>query len=333
MSKKRKFRIKKRIPDKLASVVEGMSKEGSHVVALKDVMGIETISTGSLGLDLVLGGGIPLGYTVELRGEEGSFKTTLALEMLKEVQKANHRSGVVAFIDVEQSLNPELVIQMGIDPNMFIHACPDTGEEAWEIIRELVDTGVGGVVLDSVGAMVSGEEADSGMADARLGSQARLMWKAYRRVRKSIFESKVAAVFINQTTDKIGSYHGGKDSKGGMALKYWSFLRIDIAARAHLKANDDVVYGQEVNAYCFKNKMASPFKKAKIPMTFGYGVDRDAELMQVCKDTGVIETNGAWMTMPDGQKVSGREKFQQYIEDHPKQKRKMRRLAMKRVRG
>jgi recombination protein RecA len=329
-----KIKIKRSLPPSVKKALDHIQakKKYGEVNTLQNLMKIDTISTGSLGLDLVTGGGNPLGHVVELRGEEGVFKTTLSLEMLKSVQDANYKGGSVAFIDVEQTLNPKLAIDIGLDPNRFIHVTPDTGEDAFSAIHDLARSGVGGVVLDSVGAITPEEDMGVGMGQGRMGSQARLMWKAYRQTRGAIYDSNILAVFINQRTVKMGDRYGAQqsDSKGGSALKFWSFLRLDMMAgkRITAKGDDeesedskkkDIAVGQVIHVYCFKNKMASPFRKAEIPMIFGSGIDKDADLLKVCVDLKIVKKSGAWLAMPDGTKVSGVNAFKDYLHDHKKE--------------
>jgi|1_EtaG_2_1085319.scaffolds.fasta_scaffold20605_3 recombination protein RecA len=314
------------LPPQVADTVKHMSeKGGKSVQVLRDFMGIETIPTGSMVLDHIIGGGVPLGQVVELRGDEGAFKTTLSLEILKSIQDSGYKGGAVAFIDIEQTLNPELARNIGIDVDRFIHLVPATGEEAFDMLEEMANGGIAGVVLDSIGAVTPEEDMTGDMTDGRLGSQSRLMWKAYREKRGVIHGSGIACVFINQKTAIIGAskYMPQEDSRGGKALKYWSFLRLDMTAGSQIKDGDKRI-GQDVGVRCFKNRMAAPHQKIKIPMMFGTGIDHDREMLNAGLALGVIKKSGAWMIMPDGIKVSGAKKFVEYLNSKGNLRKKLR---------
>lgn len=276
-----------------------------------EIEDIDTVSTGSLGLDLALGvGGLPRGRIIEVFGPESSGKTTLTLHVIAEMQKLG---GTCAFIDAEHALDIQYAKRLGVDvPNLLLSQ-PDTGEQALEIADALVRSGsVDLIVVDSVAALTPKSEIEGDMGEALPGLQARLMSQALRKLTGSITRTKSMVVFINQIRMKIGGYGNPETTTGGNALKFYSSVRLDIRRTGGIKKGDEVI-GNETRVKVVKNKVAPPFKQATFDILYGEGISRTGEIIDIGSDLGVIEKSGAWYSY-NGQKIAqGKEKAREYL--------------------
>lgn len=277
---------------------------------------VETIPTGSLSLDLALGGGIPKGRIVEIYGPESSGKTTLALHAVAEVQK---QGGLAAFIDAEHAVDPEYAAKIGVNLDDLLISQPDTGEQALEICETLVrSSAVDVVVVDSVAALVPRAEIEGDMGDSHMGLQARLMSQALRKLTGVIAKSKTTVIFINQLRMKIGVMFGNPETtSGGNALKYYASVRLDIRRTEALKDSDNVI-GNHVKVKVVKNKIAAPFKIAEFDIMYNEGISTAGDLIDLAVKDGLINKAGAWYSYNDEKIGQGREAAKQFLKDHPK---------------
>jgi len=277
---------------------------------------IEVIPTGSLSLDIATGiGGIPRGRITEIYGAESSGKTTLALYMVAEAQKLG---GVAAFIDAEHALDVSYAKKLGVNVDELLISQPDTGEQALEIAEVLARSGaVDIIVVDSVAALVPKAELEGEMDEQHVGLQARLMSKAMRKLTAAISKSNTAVVFINQTRMKIGIAYGSPETTpGGMALKFFSSLRMEIRRGGQIKEGTEVL-GNRVKVKIVKNKLAPPFKEAEFDMYFGEGISREAELIDLGVAMDVIEKSGSWYSYKGERLGQGKENVRKYLKEHP----------------
>ncbi len=277
---------------------------------------VETIPTGSLSLDLALGGGIPKGRIVEVYGPESSGKTTLALHAVAEVQK---QGGLAAFIDAEHAVDPEYAAKIGVNLDDLLISQPDTGEQALEICETLVrSSAVDIVVVDSVAALVPRAEIEGDMGDSHMGLQARLMSQALRKLTGVIAKSKTTVIFINQLRMKIGVMFGNPETtSGGNALKYYASVRLDIRRTEALKDGDNVI-GNHVKVKVVKNKIAAPFKIAEFDIMYNEGISTAGDLIDLAVKDGLINKAGAWYSYNEEKIGQGREAAKQFLKDHPK---------------
>ncbi len=277
---------------------------------------VETIPTGSLALDLALGGGIPKGRIVEIYGPESSGKTTLALHAVAEVQKSG---GLAAFIDAEHAVDPEYAAKIGVNLDDLLISQPDTGEQALEICETLVrSSAVDIVVIDSVAALVPRAEIEGDMGDSHMGLQARLMSQALRKLTGVIAKSKTTVIFINQLRMKIGVMFGNPETtSGGNALKYYSSVRLDIRRTEAIKDGDNVI-GNHVKVKVVKNKIAAPFKIAEFDIMYNEGISKSGDLIDLAVKDDIIQKSGAWFAYKDEKIGQGREAAKQFLTDHPK---------------
>ncbi len=277
---------------------------------------IETISTGSLGLDVALGiGGLPKGRVVEIYGPESSGKTTLTLHAIAEAQK---QGGTAAFIDAEHALDPAYAAKLGVDLDNLLVSQPDTGEQALEIADMLVRSGaVDIVVVDSVAALTPKAEIEGDMGDSHVGLQARLMSQALRKLTANIKRTNTLVVFINQIRMKIGVMFGSPETTtGGNALKFYSSVRLDIRRVGALKNKDEVI-GNETKVKVVKNKLAPPFKEVRFEILYGEGISRLGEVIELGVEHGLIQKAGAWYSY-NGEKIGqGKENTRQWLKEHP----------------
>ena len=276
---------------------------------------IQSIPTGSLGLDLALGvGGLPRGRVVEIFGPEASGKTTLALHVVAEAQK----QGIAAFIDAEHALDPSYAKRLGVQVEDLLLSQPDTGEQALEIAEILVRSGaVDVVVVDSVAALVPRAEIEGEMGDTHVGLQARLMSQALRKLAATINKSKAIVVFINQIRMKIGVMFGNPETTpGGNALKFYSTVRLDIRRIAAIKQGQDVV-GNRTRIRVVKNKVAPPFREVQFDIIYGEGISRDGEIVDIATDLGILEKVGTWYSFGDTRIGQGRENAKAFLVENP----------------
>ncbi|HEY8441973.1 MAG TPA: recombinase RecA [Xanthobacteraceae bacterium] len=279
-------------------------------------MDIDTVSTGSLGLDIALGiGGLPRGRVVEIYGPESSGKTTLALHCLAEAQK---KGGICAFIDAEHALDPIYARKLGVNVDDLLISQPDAGEQALEIADTLVRSGaVDVLVIDSVAALVPRAELDGEMGDSQPGLQARLMSQALRKLTASINRSNTMVIFINQIRMKIGIMYGSPETTtGGHALKFYASVRLDIRRIGALKDRDEVV-GNQTRVKVVKNKLAPPFRAVEFDIMYGEGISKVGELIDLGLKAGVVEKSGTWFSY-DSQRVGqGRENAKTFLKANP----------------
>ena len=285
-------------------------------------MNVSAVPTGSLTLDLALGiGGIPKGRITEIYGPESSGKTTLALHVIAEVQKAG---GEAAFIDAEHALDPIYAKHLGVDINNLLVSQPDCGEQALEIAEALVNSGaIDIIVVDSVAALVPKQEIDGEMGASHVGVQARLMSQAMRKLSGVIAKSNCVVIFINQLREKVGVMYGNPEvTTGGRALKFYASVRIDIRKTESLK-NAGEVYGNRVKCKVVKNKVAPPFRVAEFDILYGKGISKASEILDIGVSLGVIEKSGSWFSY-DGQRIGqGKDNARQYIESEPELMQKL----------
>jgi recombination protein RecA len=278
-------------------------------------MKVETIPSGALTLDLALGGGIPKGRVVEIYGPESSGKTTLALHVLAEVQKAG---GIAAFVDAEHALDPTYAAALGVDIENLLVSQPNTGEEALEIVDQLVrSAAIDLIVVDSVAALVPRAEIEGDMGDAHVGLQARLMSQALRKITGNIGKSGCTVVFLNQLRQKIGiSYGNPETTTGGNALKYYASVRLDIRRIQTLKKGSEE-YGNRAKVKVAKNKIAPPFRIAEFDIIFGKGISTLGCLVDLAEETGVLTRKGAWYSYNGDNISQGRDNAIKYLEENP----------------
>ena len=279
-------------------------------------MNVSAVSTGSLTLDAALGvGGVPKGRITEIYGPESSGKTTVALHIIAEVQKAG---GEAAFIDAEHALDPAYAKKLGVNVNDLLISQPDDGEQALEIAERLVNSGaIDIIVIDSVAALVPRQEIDGDMGSSHVGLQARLMSQAMRKLSGSIAKTQCVVVFINQLREKVGIAYGNPEvTTGGRALKFYASVRIDVRKGESLKNGSDI-YGNRVRCKVVKNKVAPPFKTAEFDLLYGKGICKTNEIIDLGVTLGVIEKSGAWFAY-DGQRLGqGKDKARIAIESDP----------------
>lgn len=277
---------------------------------------VETISTGSLSLDLALGGGLPQGRIVEIYGPESSGKTTLALHAVAEVQK---KGGLAAFIDAEHAVDPEYAAKIGVNLDDLLISQPDTGEQALEICETLVrSSAVDIVVIDSVAALVPRAEIEGDMGDSHMGLQARLMSQALRKLTGVIAKSKTTVIFINQLRMKIGVMFGNPETtSGGNALKYYSSVRLDIRRTETIKDGDNMI-GNHVKVKVVKNKVAAPFKIAEFDIMYNEGISQAGDLLDLAVKQELVQKSGSWFAYKEEKIGQGREAAKQFLKDHPK---------------
>ena len=303
--------------DSALAQIERQFGKGS-IMTLGDgavIPGIESTSTGSIGLDIALGiGGLPKGRIIEIYGPESSGKTTLTLHCVAEEQK---KGGVCAFVDAEHALDPLYAQKLGVNLDDLLISQPDTGEQALEITDTLVRSGaVSMVVIDSVAALTPRAELEGDMGDHQVGAQARLMSQAMRKLTGSISKSKCMVIFINQIRMKIGVMFGSPETtSGGNALKFYSSVRLDIRRIGALKDRDEIV-GNATRVKVVKNKVAPPFKQVEFDIMYGEGISKMGELVDLGVKGGIVEKSGSWYSYGDERIGQGRENAKIYLREN-----------------
>lgn len=277
---------------------------------------MEVIPSGSISLDMALGvGGYPKGRIVEIYGPESSGKTTFALHAIAQAQK---QGGVAAFIDAEHALDPKYAKALGVDIDNLIVSQPDTGEQALEIAEHLIRSGaISIVVVDSVAALVPKVEIDGDMGDSHVGTQARLMSQAMRKLSGAISKSNTVAIFINQIREKVGVMFGSPETtSGGRALKFYATIRLDIRRVEQIKDGTEIV-GNLTRIKVVKNKVAPPFRVVDVDLIYGQGVSREAEILDLAVANDIIQKSGAWFSYNEEKIGQGRENVKQFMKDNP----------------
>jgi recombination protein RecA len=276
---------------------------------------VECIPTGSISLDLALGGGIPKGRVIEIYGPESSGKTTLTLHAIAQVQK---QGGTAAFIDAEHALDPAYAKRIGVDVENLLLSQPDNGEQALEIVETLVrSNAVDLIVVDSVAALVPRAEIEGDMGDSHMGLQARLMSQALRKLTGVISRSKATVIFINQIRMKIGVMFGNPETTtGGNALKFYASVRMDIRRIGQIKAGEAVV-GNRTRVKVVKNKIAPPFREAEFDIMYNQGISASGDILDLATARNIVEKAGAWFAYNDAKIGQGREAAKTYLQDNP----------------
>ena len=306
----------KLIDDTLKSIEKQFGKGSIMKLGDKVYEHMEVVPTGSLALDLALGvGGYPKGRIIEIYGPESSGKTTLALHAIAEAQK---QGGYAAFIDAEHALDPKYAKALGVDIDNLILSQPDTGEQALEIVEQLVrSNAIAIVVIDSVAALVPKVEIDGDMGDAHVGLQARLMSQAMRKLSGVISKTNTVCIFINQIREKVGVMFGNPETtSGGRALKFYSTIRLDIRRVEAIKAGDQYI-GNLTRVKVVKNKVAAPFRTVDIEIIYGKGISREGEILDMAVSSDIINKSGAWFSYNDEKIGQGRENVKAYIASNP----------------
>ncbi len=298
----------------LEAAIEQIEKQYGKGAVMKlggeNDLNIEKISSGSKGLDIALGGGIPRGRITEIYGPESGGKTTLALSVIAEVQK---NGGIAGFIDAEHALDPVYARNIGVDIDNLYISQPDNGEQALEIAETMIRSGsVDIIVIDSVAALVPKAEIDGDMGDAHVGLQARLMSQALRKLTSTISQTNCVVIFINQLREKVGIMFGNPETTtGGRALKFYSSVRLDVRRVESIKQAGEVI-ANRTRVKVVKNKVAPPFKQCEFDIVFGKGIDKIGEEIDLAIEAGTVQKNGAWYTI-DGMKFSGKENLKEYL--------------------
>jgi recombination protein RecA len=306
----------------LAQIDRAFGKGSAMKLGSREKIEIETISTGSLGLDIALGvGGLPRGRIIEIYGPESSGKTTLALHAIAEAQKTG---GTAAFVDAEHALDPSYAKKLGVNIDELIVSQPDTGEQALEIVDTLVrSNAVDVLVVDSVAALVPRAEIEGEMGDSHVGLQARLMSQALRKLTGSINRSKCTVIFINQVRMKIGVMYGNPETTtGGNALKFYASVRLDIRRTGQIKDRDDIV-GNTTRVKVVKNKVAPPFKQVEFDIMYGEGVSKVGEILDLGVKAGIVDKSGAWFSYDSVRIGQGRENAKTYLRENPEMAEKL----------
>ncbi|MDO8674889.1 MAG: recombinase RecA [Candidatus Omnitrophota bacterium] len=301
----------------MAQIDRAFGKGSVMKLGDKSHMEIESVSTGSLGLDIALGiGGLPKGRIVEIYGPESSGKTTLALHVVAEVQKAG---GTAAFVDAEHALDPSYANKLGVNLDELLVSQPDTGEQALEIAETLVrSNAVDLVVIDSVAALTPRAEIEGEMGDSHMGLQARLMSQALRKLTAAINKSGTCVIFINQIRMKIGVMFGNPETTtGGRALKFYASVRIDLRKIESIKSGE-VIVANRVKAKVVKNKVAPPFREAEFEIHFNEGISRSSDIIDMGLAQDIIQKSGAWLSFENEKIGQGREATRQFLKDNPK---------------
>ena len=306
----------KALEDAFKTIEKQFGKGSVMKLGDKVDMNIEVIPSGSISLDMALGvGGYPKGRIIEIYGPESSGKTTFALHAIAEAQK---QGGIAAFIDAEHALDPKYAKALGVDIDNLIVSQPDTGEQALEIAEHLIRSGaIAIVVVDSVAALVPKVEIDGDMGDSHIGTQARLMSQAMRKLSGVISKSNTVAIFINQIREKVGVLFGSPETtSGGRALKFYATIRLDIRRVEQIKQGTDII-GNLTRIKVVKNKVAPPFKVVDVDLIYGKGVSREAEILDLAVNNDIINKSGAWFSYNDEKLGQGRENVKEFMKQNP----------------
>ncbi|MFT8736236.1 MAG: recombinase RecA [Zymomonas mobilis] len=309
----------------LAQIDRAFGKGSVMRLGSREKIEIDTISSGSLGLDIALGiGGLPRGRVVEIYGPESSGKTTLALHAIAEAQKAG---GTAAFIDAEHALDPVYAKKLGVNTTDLIVSQPDTGEQALEITDTLIrSNAVDILVIDSVAALTPRAEIEGEMGDSHVGLQARLMSQALRKITGSINRSQTLVIFINQVRMKIGVMYGNPETTtGGNALKFYASVRLDIRRIGQIKDRDEIV-GNATRVKVVKNKLAPPFKQVEFDIMYGEGVSKMGEILDLGVKAGIVDKSGSWFSHDSVRIGQGRENAKNFLREHPEMAEKIEKL-------
>ena len=316
MDEKRMEEKRKALDAAIAKIEKDFGKGSIMTLGENAKMNIETISTGSIGLDVAIGiGGLPKGRIVEIYGPESSGKTTVALHAVAEAQKLG---GIAAFVDAEHALDPVYAKALGVDIDKLIVSQPDTGEQALEITESLVRSGaIDIIVVDSVAALVPKAEIEGEMGDSHIGLQARLMSQALRKLAGSINKSKTITIFINQLREKVGVMFGNPETTtGGRALKFYASVRLDVRKIDVIKQGD-VMLGSRTRVKVVKNKVAPPFKQCEFDIMYGQGISKVGELVDIGANLDIIKKSGAWYSYNEERLGQGRENVKQFFMENP----------------
>ena len=300
----------------LGQIEKAFGKEAICKLGGGSVKQVEAIPTGALSLDLALGvGGLPRGRIIEIYGPEAGGKTTLSLHVAAQTQKMG---GTVAFIDAEHALDPKYAAQIGVNVDELLVSQPDSGEQALEIAEKLVRSGaIDLIIVDSVAALVPQAEIEGEMGDSHVGLQARLMSQALRKLTSILNKTKTSIIFINQLRQKIGVMFGNPETTtGGLALKFYASVRIDVRRIENLKKGDEVI-GTRVRAKVVKNKVAPPYRQAEFTMILGQGISREACILDKGVEAGLIEKSGSWFLYGEEKLGQGAENARLYLKDNP----------------
>ncbi|MDO7844360.1 recombinase RecA [Sphingomonas sp. CA1-15] len=299
----------------LAQIDRAFGKGSAMKLGSKETMQVESISTGSLGLDIALGvGGLPRGRVIEIYGPESSGKTTLALHVIAEAQKTG---GTAAFVDAEHALDPVYAKKLGVNIDELIVSQPDTGEQALEIVDTLVrSNAIDVLVVDSVAALVPRAEIEGEMGDSHVGLQARLMSQSLRKLTGSISRSRCMVIFINQLRMKIGVMYGNPETTtGGNALKFYASVRLDIRRTGQIKDREEII-GNTTRVKVVKNKVAPPFKQVEFDIMYGQGVSKIGEILDLGVKAGLVEKSGAWFSYDSVRIGQGRENAKTFLKEN-----------------
>jgi recombination protein RecA len=317
MAKKKKEKIEEGGLKETLEEIKQKFGEGA-IMKLKEMkpVDVEVISTGSISLDMALGvGGVPRGRVIEIYGPEGGGKTTLALHIIAEAQK---RGGVGAFIDAEHALDPDWAKKIGVNMEDLLISQPDSGEQALQIVESLVRSGeVDVVVVDSVAALAPQTEISGEVGDFQIGLQARLMSQALRKLAGIVAKTKTVVIFLNQTRMKVGQTYGNPETTpGGLALKFYASVRIDLRRIAQIKHGDEII-GSRIKAKIVKNKVAPPFKTAEFDIYYNEGISKFSDIINTGLKLGIIKKSGSWLQYENTKLGQGMEASKEFLKNNP----------------